>query len=139
MRRYDGEIIGTDTQVGRLVDALDQSAQLQSTLVVVTADHGESLGEDNYYFQHGKVLNEASLRIPLVLRHPGLPAGMRIDTPVTLVDLLPALTAMVGVPIPGDVAGVDLGPLVHGTPLPNRDLVAYTVIRPEVVAIRRDG
>jgi arylsulfatase A-like enzyme len=115
VRRYDGEIIGTDTQVGRLVDALDQSAQLQSTLVVVTADHGESLGEDNYYFQHGEVLNEASLRIPLVLRHPGLPAGMRI------------------------VAGVDLGPLVHGTPLPNRDLVAYTVIRPEVVAIRRDG
>ncbi len=138
VRRYDGEIVGTDVQVGRLLDALERGGMLDSTLVVLTADHGESLGEDDYFFQHGKVLNEASLRIPLVMRHPELPRGARIETPVSLVDLLPTLTAMVGVPLTQPVAGVDVRPLVAGRSLPARDLLAYTVTRPETVAILRD-
>jgi arylsulfatase A-like enzyme len=137
VRRYDGEIVGTDIQVGRLLDALERGGLLDSTLVVLTADHGESLGEDDYFFQHGKVLNEASLRVPLVMRHPALPRGARIEAPVSLVDLLPTLTAMVGVPLAQPVAGIDVRPLVAGRTLPPRDLLAYTVTPPETVGIRR--
>ena len=139
VRRYDGEIVGTDLQIGRLVELLEHSGMLDSTLVVVTADHGESLGEDDYFFQHGKVLNEASLRVPLVMHHPDLPRGTRIDAPVSLVDLLPTLTAMLGIPLSGPVAGIDVRAAVAGKLLPPRDLLAYTVTRPETVAIRRDG
>jgi arylsulfatase A-like enzyme len=139
VRRYDGEIVGTDIQVGRLLDALEQGGMLDSTLVVLTADHGESLGEDDYFFQHGKVLNEASLRVPLLMRHPELPRGTRIAAPVSLVDLLPTLTALLGVPLAEPVAGIDVRPALAGKDLPPRDLLAYTVTRPETVAIRRDG
>ncbi|MBY0279832.1 sulfatase [Candidatus Binatia bacterium] len=139
VRRYDGEIVGTDIQVGRLLDALEKSGMLDDTLVVLTADHGESLGEDDYFFQHGKVLNEASLRVPLLMRHPALPRGTRVAAPVSLVDLLPTVTAMLGVPLTETVAGIDVRGAIAGKDLPARDLLAYTVTRPETVAIRRDG
>lgn len=139
VRRYDGEIVGTDLQVQRLLDALERRGLLDDTLIVFTADHGESLGEDDYFFQHGKVLNEASLRVPLVLRHPQLPRGARVAAPVSLIDLLPTLTALLGVPLSQPVAGIDVRPALTGGALPERDLLAYTVTRPPTVAIRRDG
>jgi len=137
VRRYDGEIVGTDEQIGRLISHLEQNGLLDDTLVVVTADHGESLGEDDYFFQHGKLLNEASLRVPLVLRHPDLPQGKRIAAQASLVDLLPTLTALVGISLPGPVEGIDLRPVLAGQDLRTRDLVAYTVTRPTAAAIRR--
>jgi arylsulfatase A-like enzyme len=139
VRRYDGEIVGTDLQIARLVEVLERRGLLDDTLVVVTADHGESLGENDYFFQHGKLLNEASLRVPLVLHHPDLPGGLRVAQPVSLVDLLPTMTALLGIPLPHPVSGIDVRAALGGKPLPPRDLVAYTVTRPESVAIRHEG
>jgi arylsulfatase A-like enzyme len=139
VRRYDGEIAGTDEQIRRLRDALEARGTLDDTLIVLTADHGESLGEDGYYFQHGIVLNDASLRVPLVLRHPALPPGTRVEAPASLLDVMPTVLSLVGLPAPASGHGRDLTPVVFGAPAEPRTLVAYTVSGATQVAVRRDG
>src|SRR6185436_19717559 len=69
--QYDGEIAAVDQEVGRVLDALAASAAAARTLVVVTSDHGESLGEHDYYFDHGEDLFDPCLRIPLIVKAPG--------------------------------------------------------------------
>lgn len=138
VRRYDGEILGTDTEIGRLRDALATAGTLDRTLMVITADHGESLGEGRYFFQHGTLLNTPSVRVPLVFRHPKLPGGTRNDTPASLVDVFPTIATLAGVPTPKGVVGRDLsGELT--TPAPPADLVrvTYTVTPTQKTAVRR--
>ena len=74
---YDGEIASVDQEVGQIIDALRASAVKDHTLVVLTSDHGESLGEHDYYFDHGENVFEPSLRIPLIVVHPGSPRAQR--------------------------------------------------------------
>jgi choline-sulfatase len=112
-RAYDGEIAYVDRMIGRLVDAWDEERSLDRTLVVVTADHGESLGEHGES-THGVLVHDATLRIPLVMRGPGVPAVAPIDAPVALVDVLPTLLELVGLSTPEEVQGRDLGPLLRG-------------------------
>ena len=106
--RYDGEIRYVDAELGRLFAKLREAGQLERTLVVVTADHGESLGEHLYWFEHGVYAYENTCRVPLLLRLPDkmLPerprAGLR-DADVSLVDLAPTLLALLDVaPLPGE-------------------------------------
>ncbi len=95
-RPYEGEVAFADAQVGRLLDALDRLAFAATTVVAVTADHGEALGEHGE-LTHGFFLYEPTLRVPLLLRAPGtLPAGKLIATPVGLVDLAPTVAALAG-------------------------------------------
>jgi arylsulfatase A-like enzyme len=97
VRRYDGEIRFTDAQIARLLDALEELGQTAATLVVLTADHGESLTEHREYFQHGWFLYDTTLRVPLVLSWPGvLPAGAVVRTQVSGVDLVPTLHEILG-------------------------------------------
>ena len=85
---YDGELALVDSLLGRVREALEANGQLEETLVVVTADHGESLLEHDYLFDHGSHLYDASLRVPLVLRGPGVAGeGRRVDCQLPLVDL----------------------------------------------------
>jgi arylsulfatase A-like enzyme len=93
VRRYDGEIRFADTQLERLFAAIDGA----STLVVVTADHGESLTEHDEYFQHGWFLYDTTLTVPLVLTWPGvLPRGAVLDRQVSAVDVVPTILEIVG-------------------------------------------
>ncbi len=71
---YDGEIAYVDEQLGRLFDALKESGDWENTLVVLTADHGEGLGEHGE-MTHAILLHQATLHIPLILRGPGVPVG----------------------------------------------------------------
>jgi len=87
---YSGEIAYTDSQVGRLVDRLRSRGLLDSTLVVVTADHGEGLG-DHGEDEHGALVYQETLRVPLLLRGPGIAAGRVEREPVSLVDVAPFL------------------------------------------------
>ena len=75
--QYDGEIAAVDAEVGKVLEALDGSAVRDRTLVVITSDHGESLGEHDYYFDHGENLFDPSMRIPLLVAGPGVEAGRR--------------------------------------------------------------
>jgi hypothetical protein len=84
---YDGEVRYVDAEIGRLLDALRERGELGSTLVVVTADHGESLGEHRYWFEHGRYAYESTNRVPLIVRAPGGGAAGRDGRVVSLVDV----------------------------------------------------
>src|SRR5438093_2973202 len=87
---YDGEIAQVDEQVGRLLDGIPQEAR-QHLLIVLTADHGESLGEHGYSFAHGEYLYDGTLRVPLVFVFPGrLPRGSE-SRDASLLDVAPSI------------------------------------------------
>ena len=112
---YDGSIRYVDDQIGRLVDALGGHGVLDDTLIVVTADHGESLTEHGFFFAHGWRLFEPSMRVPLVIRYPGgLPAGLRVDAIAQSIDVLPTLLELLGIDVPAEIDGISLLPVIDG-------------------------
>jgi arylsulfatase A-like enzyme len=91
--RYRDEVLFVDGQIGRFLDALEKGGH-GSAVVIVTADHGESLGDGDYFFQHGWLANEASLHVPMIWSKPGrIAQGHRVDASTSLVDVLPTLLA----------------------------------------------
>lgn len=118
---YDAEIAATDAQIGRLVTALEQSGRLDSTLIALVGDHGESLGEHGEQ-QHGFFIYDAAVQIPLMLAGPGIPVRTVTDQ-VRIVDVMPTLLDALGVAAPAEVQGQSLMPLGRGEPL---DLLAYS-------------
>jgi arylsulfatase A-like enzyme len=99
---YDGEVHYVDAEIGRLVDALRAKGLLEKTLVVVVADHGESLGEHEYWFEHGRDAFETTCRVPLIVKLPSSSGaraapGVRNDD-FSLADLAPAILAWLGLP-----------------------------------------
>ncbi|HYO13713.1 MAG TPA: sulfatase-like hydrolase/transferase [Thermoanaerobaculia bacterium] len=102
-RPYDGEIAAVDEAVGRLLAELDRRGLGDRTVVAVAADHGEGLGEHGEQ-THGLLLYETTLRVPLLLRVPGVPARV-VETPVSLVDLAPTLAGLLGRTLPAPAAG----------------------------------
>jgi arylsulfatase A-like enzyme len=118
--QYDGEIAAVDAEVGKLIDALDGSAVRDRTLVVITTDHGESLGEHDYYFDHGEDLFDPSMRIPLLVAGPGVEAGRRTDVLATTLDLVPTVLDAVKVSYPPDLVGESLLPALRGERRPDR-------------------
>ena len=84
---YDNSIAYLDHQLGELFAKLSEKGLLDNTLVIITADHGELLGEHGIY-GHGSSLYIETLRVPLLIRFPSrIPKGMRIQKPVSLRDL----------------------------------------------------
>ena len=114
--RYDAEILVSDEHVGRVLKALDESEHAGTTLVVFTSDHGESLGEHDYYFDHGLDLFNPSLRIPLILSFPGvLPAGERVSGAVSSLDVFPTILDLAQVSYPSGLEGNSVLPLARET------------------------
>lgn len=87
-----------DAQIGRILETLEKSGQLENTLIVFTSDHGEYLGDFGCFGKRG--MHEASSRVPLIVRWPGAKnASLRYKTPVNLVDLAPTFLEAAGVSI----------------------------------------
>lgn len=108
LREYQAEVLAVDAAVGTLLAALEARGSGERTLVAVTADHGEGLGQHGT-LDHAPNLYEEQLHVPLLLRLPGaLPAGARVETPVGLVDLPPTLADLAGVAFEGPVDGRSL-------------------------------
>ena len=115
--RYDGEIHYADAEIGRLLGRLRAAGMLEHTLVVLTADHGESLGEHMYWFEHGVYAYEDTCRVPLLVRVPGARAGVR-DADISLVDLAATICelahvahdSLVGISREALIEGDDAGP-----------------------------
>jgi len=111
-RLYEGEIAYVDSQLARLVEALRERGLLEKTLIVVAADHGESLGE-HAERTHGLFVYDATMRVPLLVRLPGMPTRGTVDgRQVSLVDVLPTLAALCGLDDRAPRDGVSLlGPV----------------------------
>lgn len=123
-RLYFEEIAWLDAQVGRLLDALRARADWERTVVVVTADHGESL-LDGVEPTHGWFVYDPTMRVPLLLRIPGA-APRRLDPPVSLVDVMPTLLELLGVARPDlRFDGESLAPLLAAAPPASDVLDAY--------------
>jgi arylsulfatase len=93
---YDAVIHYTDTEIARLLAGLNQIGFLNSVVIVITADHGESFGESGTYYEHGATVSEAVVRIPLVIAGPQINAGVE-DALFSLEDLMPTLLGLLGV------------------------------------------
>ncbi len=110
---YDAGIAHTDDYMGRLFHYLDTSGLTENTVVIVTSDHGESLGERGF-FDHGR-LYDPEILVPLIIAAPGYDGnGLRVSQQVRLVDLVPTILDLVGVKIQADLDGVSLVPFLNG-------------------------
>jgi len=114
LAQYRGEVSFADAELGRLVDGLRTRGMLDDAVIVVVADHGESLTEHDYYFNHGAHLYEPSLRVPLVVVGPGVPAGARVDELVEVVDVAPTVLELLALPPTAELSGRSLLPVVRG-------------------------
>jgi len=119
--QYDGEIAAVDQEVGRVLDALGASAAQGKTVLLLTSDHGESLGEHDYYFDHGEDLFEPSLAVPLIVSVPGGKAGRRSRVFASTLDVVPTVLDAVKVSYPPELAGISLLGEALGRTSPGRE------------------
>jgi arylsulfatase A-like enzyme len=134
---YDGETREADRLVGELLDLLRSEGLYDRTIVVLTADHGEALGEHGDV-GHGLVVWEPVLRVPLVIRDPRNPGPRRVATRVGLVDLAPTLLDLLDMEAPEPSEGRSVAAAVRGEPIAEARYFAQT--RPlEGAPGRRDG
>lgn len=122
---YDAQIRQLDTELSRLFTTLRKRGLLDQTLLVVTSDHGEE------FMEHGRVEHfiptyQQTLHVPLVLRGPGVPAGVRVETPVSTVDIVPTLLELAGLTPPASLDGRSLSALWSGgDPAPFEERYLY--------------
>ena len=109
---YDGEIAYTDAAVGKILSRLKSSGQLDRTILIVTGDHGESLGEHKES-THGMFIYNATMHVPLLIQLPGGKAKT-VEHVVGHIDLEPTILDLVGIPIPTTVNGTSLIPVLQG-------------------------
>lgn len=108
--RYDAEIANTDHWVGELLERIDR--EYPEAIVLLTADHGESMTEHGLLFYHGRFCYEPTCHIPFVVKLPGL-TGARVDRLVSLVDVFPTLSDLVGVGLPPLLEGTSFADVFH--------------------------
>ena len=114
-----------DDQVGRILDALEESGQRENTVIIFMSDHGEMLG-DHGLIEKGCRFYEGLVRVPLIFSWPGhFAQGVRADALVELMDVTPTLLALAGEPIPAEMQGKSLLPILQGAadPSQHRDFV----------------
>jgi arylsulfatase A-like enzyme/Flp pilus assembly protein TadD len=110
-RPYDGEIAFADAQVGRLVTFLKANALYRNTIIVLSGDHGESLGEHGEQ-HHGFFIYNATLHVPVIIRLPGNSTPRVVPDLVSLADLMPTVLQALKFDVPSQVQGFNLLPLM---------------------------
>jgi arylsulfatase A-like enzyme len=132
---YDGEVAFTDHHLGRLLERVRAPGLADSTIVVVTSDHGEEFG-DHGGTGHRNHLHAEVQRVPLLVRAPGV-GRRRVADAVSLVDVAPTVLELAGAPALEGAAGRSLVPLLRGAPLEPRpvlgELGANVVMHESVV------
>ena len=108
--RYDSEVAYVDQHLGRLLKYVQQHHP--ETIVALTADHGEAFGEHGAHY-HGSALFDPQVRVPLIVRVPGV-RGRRVAGPAQVIDLPLTLLSVLDVPAPATMSGTDLGPWLAG-------------------------
>jgi choline-sulfatase len=91
---YSGMISCFDDSVGKLLDGLESQGTLDNTVVVFISDHGNTMGEHGVFFKKGPY--RGSIRVPVIIQGPGIPAGRKGEEVVSLIDLFPTLQDLMG-------------------------------------------
>lgn len=110
---YDGEIAFADEQVGRLLRFLKDKGVYQHTLIVLSGDHGEGLGEHGEQ-THGFFIYNSTLHVPLILHLPDGTKGKLVADPVSTADIMPTVLQSLELPVPSQVQGKSMLALVKG-------------------------
>jgi arylsulfatase A-like enzyme len=113
--KYDAGVARLDQALGRLFRELERRGMYDDALIVVTSDHGESFFEHRVFVGHGLFLYEPELRVPLIVKLPARlqVAGMVVEEPVTLLDVMPTILEVVGIEVPPEAQGRSLFPLLQ--------------------------
>lgn len=120
---YYAMIEQVDTEMGHMLQTLDETGQADNTIVIFMSDHGEMLGDHGIYLK-GPYFYDCLTRVPLIIRWPKhFQGGRKIDALVELVDIAPTLLEAAGVPIPSGMQGRSLMPLLKGETTTHRDSV----------------
>jgi iduronate 2-sulfatase len=106
---YYAAVTYMDAQVGKVLDALEQSGQADNTLIIFTSDHGYHLGEHDFWAKVS--LHDESARVPLIIRVPGKKPGVT-DALVELLDLYPTTAKLCGLDVPARLQGKDISPIL---------------------------
>ena len=124
---YDGEIAFTDHHFGRLFDWLESSGRSKDTIVVLMADHAESLGERGVY-RHSSQLYSDQTHVPMIFYIPDQPAR-HVETYVSTIDLGTTILDAVGLDCPESYAGVSLLPFMRGAQMEHPDVYGEQTLR----------
>jgi arylsulfatase A-like enzyme len=139
---YDGEIAFLDASLEPLFSILEREEHRSNTMVILTADHGESLVEHNYFFDHGGYAYQPSMHVPLIFRFPGTQrdeSGRVVEEQVQTIDVFATALAGLGVDVPGEVDGRDLAPLLRAEEAPGQVASFGESCRPWAVEKRHPG
>lgn len=132
VRFYDSELAYADATVGELFSALERHGYWNESLVIVLSDHGETLDDRTWPFDHGARAYEEQIRVPLIIRFPdGTGAGRRISVPVHHVDIVPTILEYLRLPLPPGLQGRSLMPLIRGSDEGDPKRLIFSSARPE--------
>ena len=123
--KYYAMISLIDDQLARILDLLEETGQRENTVIILTTDHGEALG-DHGLLQKGCRFYEGLVRVPLIFSWPGqFESNLRSDALVELLDMTPTILELTGLEVPGYVQGKSLLPILRGDAPPghHRDFV----------------
>lgn len=113
---YYAAISGMDEQIGRIIDALKMTSQLDNTIIIFTSDHGLAMGSHGLMGKQN--LYEHTFGVPLIFSGPGIPEGVRRESPCYLRDLFPTTCEFADIKIPDTVQSRSLAPVIEGGPDP---------------------
>ncbi len=113
-RKYAAEISYVDSEIARIVKYINQLETTKETIFILTADHGESMGENNYAFDHGHNLYQGSVRVPLIFKGPQIVKNQSIAEVVESVDIMPTIVELLQIPLPVETEGKKLTTLLKG-------------------------
>lgn len=134
--RYDGELKFTDHHIGRLFQGMRKMGIWEDTAIVITSDHGEGFGReaDHGIAYHGFSLFDTEIRIPLMIRVPGV-GPKKVATSVGLIDVPLTILSLAGIPSPPEAHGVSLLPYVRGNPPKRPPVLSELPGRPGQMAL----
>ncbi|TVY11197.1 sulfatase family protein [Paenibacillus cremeus] len=113
MRNYFAAVTGTDVEFGRLLAALDEAGLTEDTIVVLTSDHGETMGAHGW-LEHKNIWYEESIGVPCFIRYPRAMAPRQDSILFNSVDFVPTILGLMGLPVPDYVQGTNYADILHG-------------------------
>lgn len=132
---YYALVTHVDHHVGRILKVLEETGQLENTIIVYTADNGLAVGSHGLLGKQS--LYEHSIKVPLIIKGPGIPSNKELDAFAYIHDLYPTLAELVGLPLKEELDGRSLAPIIYGEKTSVRDAL-FTAYRNTVRAIRKD-